>query len=117
MQTTQQQSAEFENELNLTFDELERTKAALNATIDRETVLRGEVTALTEVKGDLERDLEIEKQGREGERISSECLLNETWDLLEAKAKSDIEELQTNMNLLLEDERNSFRKKLEKGFC
>lgn len=115
MQNTQQRSAEFENELNVTFDELERTKSELNSTIDRENGLRGEVTTLTEIKGDLERQLEIEKQGREGDRMSAECLLNETRDMLQAKAKCDIEELQTNMNLLLEDERTSFRKKLEKA--
>jgi chromosome segregation ATPase len=115
MQNAQQQSAEFENELNVTSDELERTKSELNSTIDREIALRGEVTALTEAKGDLERELENEKQGREGDRIGAECSLNETREMLEAKAKSDLEELQTNMNLLLEDERASFRKKLEKA--
>ncbi|KAI2502849.1 hypothetical protein MHU86_11596 [Fragilaria crotonensis] len=115
LQEEQQKSAEFENELNLTFDAFESTKSDLNATIDREKDLRGELATLKEVKESLVHELEHEKQVREGERISAECMLNETRDTLDEKARRELDDLQMNMNRLLEEERVSFRKKIEKS--
>ena len=114
MQEEQQRSAAFENELNLTSDEFENTKTELNATIDRENGLRGELADLIEVKDNFGKELEDEKQAREGDRVTAERMLNGTRERLEELAKNELEGLQTNMNLLLEDERVAFRKKQDK---
>lgn len=93
-------------------------KAAENAMEEasrREANLNEECHELKEVSEKLVNQLKEEKRARKEMIEEHHKTLEATREVLNSKAKKDMEELQENMNKLLNDERKAYRVKNEKA--
>jgi chromosome segregation ATPase len=104
-----QTSSKYKQDLYHAQETLNETQGSLGASQHREKMSKLELTKLEDAQLELEVALEdARKQTIEAAEESIRSL-EATREVLHAKAKKDMNELQNNMNLLLEDERKAKR--------
>jgi len=91
------------------------TQVNLTASETREVTLNEESRELKKVSEQLVNQLRREKEAKKAIIEESHKSLEATREVLNSKAKKDLEELQENMNQLLNDERKAYRMKAEKA--
>jgi cell division protein ZapA len=104
-----QTSSKFKQDLFHAQDTLNEAQGSLGASQHREKMLKLEVTKLEDVQKELEVALKDARKKTIEAAEESIKSLEATREVLHAKAKKDMNELQNNMNLLLEAERKAKR--------
>ena len=102
-------------ELQAAQQALMTTQVNLTASETREVTLNEESRELKKVSEQLVNQLRREKEAKKAIIEESHKSLEATREVLNSKAKKDLEELQENMNQLLNDERKAYRMKAEKA--
>jgi chromosome segregation ATPase len=88
---------------------LNETESSLGAAQHREKMLQHKVTILEDRESELHAAIEAERMKASSEIQESTKSFEVTCEFLSAKARRDMDELQSNMNQLLENERKSKR--------
>jgi chromosome segregation ATPase len=104
-----QYGAKMKQELFHTQETLNETHVSLGSSQHREKMFKHEVAKLQDRQKELEDELETAKTKSDDTVEESEKSLEATREVLNAKGKKDMDELQHNMNMLLEGERKAKR--------
>ena len=88
---------------------LNETQSSLGASQHREKMLKHEVAKLQDNIADLEKELEVAQQKASDALIESSQSMDSTREAWSLNAQKEIDEIQSNMNQLLEDERKAKR--------
>lgn len=102
---------ELEAQLETNVTKLADNQKEIEVFLQRVTVLQNKVDKLQNERANLEKQVEQERHAKQEAMDEAHQSLEATREVLQAKAKKDIEELQLNMNQLLEDERKNNRQK------
>jgi len=100
-------------ELNLTNEKLDKREKELKTVLSREKNTLEEMKNMAKLKEQVDEKLFKEKQLRVDEEILAKKNLTEKVLSMIKLAKTELEQVQTNMNKLLEEERLSGKKKVQ----
>jgi chromosome segregation ATPase len=104
-----ERAAKLKQDLSHATEILTATKVSLGSAQHREKMLKHEIAKLEDKQKDTEKTLEgLKTEIDLSQQESSKCM-ESIRESLTAKAQKELEDLQTNMNRLLEDERKAKR--------
>jgi chromosome segregation ATPase len=103
------------NDLRQTQEALNEAESSLGAAQHREKMLQHKNTMLEDQERELQAEIEAESKKVDHEIQEAAKSLEATREVLNSKAAKDMQELQSHMNQLLEDERRAKRQAEEAG--
>ncbi|CAB9506355.1 expressed unknown protein [Seminavis robusta] len=115
LQEADEKYQKLDTELQETSSSLKAAEASVEEGKKREENLNEESRQLKEVSETLLKQLKEETKAKEEISQESHRTLEATREVLNSKAKKELEELQANMNRLLDDERKAYRMKADKA--
>jgi len=110
-----EQVEQFKQEVFRIQEALNEAQSSLNGSEHREKMLQLEITKLHHLATALEEALTTTKEAMQRQAIESAQSFDSTCHMLQAKAQQDIQEVETRMNQLLEQERRA-KRELEESF-
>lgn len=105
----------YKEQFLATKNDLSEAQQALRDSMLREEQLKLDIAALNNDVSNLNNELKDEKLAHQKSLVDAERTLQETKQALIDKARVDMENLETKMNTLLEEEENRCKEALEKA--
>lgn len=105
------QMHQMRRRIQLTSEELNEAQVRIQDAEKRVQSLESQTAKLSVDKINIQEQLKLERRLRHEDNEESQQSLEATRQVLEARHKKEMEELQSNMNVLLEDERKAVRQK------